>query len=346
MVQVDVFTRLKWDATLSASIILCSKYLQSQSRVGLSANRSFRTFCPVVPQRRVVRTIAATDFSIAGDGYGCWVQQRCCCCSKHPVASSYNLEVALFNPFAWFVRMPSFRSLPQHLPLTMCNVAVCGLCCTVTVVISPLLANIALDGMERLFGCETTDDRTIPPAKRKGKNKGISLIRYADDFVVMAPTRKALEEYVIPKLEEFLATRGLALNEAKTHIMRQEDGFNFLGFNIRRFGNTLLTQPQKEKVKRHLKRIKAMLDGNKQATTGHIIKMLNPVIRGWANDTTLRCSSTSFAEVSELNHSSLEPAMYDGVKDRYPCQQWFVGDVVKRSNNLIPPSITRRKKTP
>jgi RNA-directed DNA polymerase len=150
-------------------------------------------------------------------------------------------------------------------------------------VISPLLANIALDGMERLFGCETPDGRPIPPAKRKGKSKGISLIRYADDFVVVAPTREALETYVIPRLKQFLAERGLALNEAKTRIVHRSEGFNFLGFTIRRFGRTLLTRPQKERVQRHLRSIKRILDANKQVTIEQIVKMLNPVIRGWAN---------------------------------------------------------------
>lgn len=150
-------------------------------------------------------------------------------------------------------------------------------------VISPLLANIALDGVERLFGCETPDGHPIPPAKRKGQNKGISLIRYADDLVVTAPTREVLDEYVLPRLSQFLAERGLSLSEAKTRIVHRDEGFNFLGFNIRRFKGTLLTQPQKEKVQRHLRRVKELLDANKQATVEHVVKTLNPVIRGWAN---------------------------------------------------------------
>jgi RNA-directed DNA polymerase len=70
-------------------------------------------------------------------------------------------------------------------------------------IISPLLANIALDGMERLFGSERPSGRTICPSSRKGHNKGLSLVRYADDFVVTAPSREALEGYVIPRLTEF-----------------------------------------------------------------------------------------------------------------------------------------------
>jgi RNA-directed DNA polymerase len=149
--------------------------------------------------------------------------------------------------------------------------------------ISPLLANIALDGMERLFGCETPEGQPIPPAKRKGISKGISLIRFADDFVVIAPTREVLVEYVTPRLTQFLAERGLTLSEAKTHIVHREEGFNFLGYTVRRFGHTLLTQPQKEKVQRHLRQVKEVLDSNKQAKVEYIVKTLNPIIRGWAN---------------------------------------------------------------
>jgi RNA-directed DNA polymerase len=86
-------------------------------------------------------------------------------------------------------------------------------------VISPLLANIALDGMERLFGSETPEGSPLPPARRKHPNTGISLIRYADDFVVTAPTREVLEAYVQPRITAFLAERGLTLSEAKTRVV-------------------------------------------------------------------------------------------------------------------------------
>jgi len=149
-------------------------------------------------------------------------------------------------------------------------------------IISPLLANVALDGLEREFGCERLDGTSIPPAKRRGLNRSLNLIRYADDFVVTAPSREVLEDYVIPKVEVFLAQRGLTLSEAKTRIVHVDEGFNFLGFEIRRFGGTLLTKPQKEKVLDHLRAIKAYLDGHKQTPVPNVIKDLGPVIRGWA----------------------------------------------------------------
>jgi RNA-directed DNA polymerase len=150
-------------------------------------------------------------------------------------------------------------------------------------VISPLLANIALDGMERLFGSETPDGRRVRPSERKGLNKGISLIRYADDFVVTAPSREILETYVVPRLSQFLAERGLTLSQAKTRIVHREEGFNFLGFTIRYYKGKLLTKPQKGKVHHHLRHLKAILDANKHATIEQIVRKLNPIIWGWAN---------------------------------------------------------------
>jgi len=165
-------------------------------------------------------------------------------------------------------------------------------------VISPLLANIALDGMERLFGCETPDGRYLLPTKRKGPNKGVSLIRYADDFVVTAPRREVLEAHVIPHLTNFLAKRGLTLSEAKTGIVHRDEGFHFLGFTIRRYRRKLLVTPQKEKVQAHLRRLKAILDGNKTATVEHVIGQLNPVIWGWAGYYRASCASATYSTVS------------------------------------------------
>jgi RNA-directed DNA polymerase len=152
-------------------------------------------------------------------------------------------------------------------------------------VISPLLANVALDGMERLFGAEYADGRPRAPSHRRGQDKGIAVIRYADDFVITAPTREVLETYARPRVEGFLRERGLALSEAKTRIVHIREGFDFLGFHIRKFGKQgkALIRPQKEKVLRHLRTMRSYLDAHKQIPAGQVIKELNPVIRGWAN---------------------------------------------------------------
>src|SRR5262249_18430385 len=152
-------------------------------------------------------------------------------------------------------------------------------------VASPLLANVALDGMERLFDAAWSNGRPKSPAFRKGLNKGVTVIRYADDFVATAPTREVLETYVRPRLEHFLQERGLAFSEAKTQIRHIRDGFNFLGFHLRKCGRrkeTLLTVPQKDNVLTHLREIRAYLDAHKQTPAVQVLKVLNPRIRGWA----------------------------------------------------------------
>lgn len=101
--------------------------------------------------------------------------------------------------------------------------------------------------------------------------------------MVTAPTRKVLETYVQPRIAACLTERGRTLSEAKTRIVHITEGFNFLGFQVRRFRRTLLTVPQKEKVHKHLHTIKAYLDTHQQEPAGKVVHDLNPVIRGWAN---------------------------------------------------------------
>ena len=154
-------------------------------------------------------------------------------------------------------------------------------------IISPLLANIALDGLERKFGMESKYGNYRLPSQRIGNNKGISVIRYADDFIISAPSKEILVQYVLPKLTEALRNRGLSLNQAKTHIVHREQGFNFLGFHIRQFSgkkqSICLYKPSKEAIQRVLTKIKDILVHNKQAKQDDIIKILNPIIRGWCN---------------------------------------------------------------
>jgi RNA-directed DNA polymerase len=140
--------------------------------------------------------------------------------------------------------------------------------------------------MERLFDAEHPDGRPQSPVLRKGLNKGVAVIRYADDFVTTAPTREVLETYARPRIEEFLRKRGLTLSEVKTRIIHINEGFNFLGFHIRKFGSRdakLLAVPQKEKVVKHMRTVRSYLDTHKQVPAVQVMRKLNPVIRGWMN---------------------------------------------------------------
>jgi RNA-directed DNA polymerase len=163
-------------------------------------------------------------------------------------------------------------------------------------ILSPLAANVALDGMERLFGCEDRDGNPVKAVTKKGMDKSVVLIRYADDFLVTAPSQKVLEQHVLPKVEAFLAERGLALNQEKTRIVSIDAGFSFLGFTAQKTrGGTLLIRPEKAKLLSHLREVKAYLDANKQAPAGAVVRDLAPVIRGWTLYYRHACSARTFS---------------------------------------------------
>ncbi len=177
--------------------------------------------------------------------------------------------------------------------------------------------------IERLFGAERADGRHVTPCLRRGSNRGINLVRYADDFVVTAPSREVLEAYVLPRLTEFLAGRGLELSEAKTRTVHIDDGFDFLGFNLRHFPNgKLLARPQKEKVALHHRRLSTFFRGNRQMPTAEVIKQLSPVIRGWCNYYRYAVAKRTFAV---LDHH-IWRITYKWAKRRHPRKnrRWVV----------------------
>jgi RNA-directed DNA polymerase len=146
-------------------------------------------------------------------------------------------------------------------------------------VISPVLMNVVLHGMEQAAGVRYITTGSNAGTARPGSPV---LIRYADDALALCHSREQAEQ-VKARLAAWLEPRGLAFNEDKTRIVRlDEDGVNFLGFNARRYRGTLLIKPSKAAVKR----IKARLTAEMKALRGHnaqqVLIRLNPIIRGWS----------------------------------------------------------------
>ena len=155
-------------------------------------------------------------------------------------------------------------------------------------IISPALANCALNGLEKLL--------TEHFPTRKGHK--VNMVRYADDFIITARSKELLENNVIPLLKEFLRKRGLRLSTEKTSIVHIEDGFDFLGQNARRFKDKVtLIRPSAKNVKAFLKKIKKIIKANGHLTQEQLIAILNPIIRGWANYHKHACSKKTFANV-------------------------------------------------
>jgi RNA-directed DNA polymerase len=147
-------------------------------------------------------------------------------------------------------------------------------------VVSPLMMNVALHGLEAAAGVR------YYPDGRKDAGKSVPgspvVVRYADDLVALCVSAEQAQQ-VKDKLAQWLAPRGLAFNEDKTRIVRLEDGFDFLGFSIRRYRNgKLLIKPSKAAVQRIRSRLAAEVRALRGANAEAVINALNPVIRGWA----------------------------------------------------------------
>ena len=110
----------------------------------------------------------------------------------------------------------------------------------------------------------------------------VHLVRYADDFIITGRSKEALEE-IKPLVVDFLQERGLTLSEEKTKITHIDDGFDFLGYNIRKYKGVLLIKPSKKSLKKFMQKIRGIIDSNKGSKQESLIRLLNPVITGWVN---------------------------------------------------------------
>ncbi|WP_260724143.1 group II intron reverse transcriptase/maturase [Dactylosporangium roseum] len=159
-------------------------------------------------------------------------------------------------------------------------------------VISPLLLNVALHGLEGAAGVR------YYPAGRKDAGKVVAdspaLVRYADDLVVCCHSQEQAQQ-VKEQLAAWLAPRGLAFNEDKTTIVALEHGFDFLGFNVRRYRRgKLLIKPSKTAVKRIRERLATEVRALRGANAMAVIARLNPIIRGWSAYYRMVVSSKTF----------------------------------------------------
>lgn len=156
--------------------------------------------------------------------------------------------------------------------------------------ISPTICNMVLDGLEVQIR------KKYHKTKRDGKAyfPKVNFIRYADDFIVTGESRELLEAGVLPIIREFLSERGLELSEEKTVITHIEDGFDFLGCNIRWYKDKLLTKPSKKNYKAIVNKIRGIIKQNPSMKQEDLIRKLNPVIRGWVNFQKYNVSSQAF----------------------------------------------------
>jgi len=214
-------------------------------------------------------------------------------------------------------------------------------------VISPTLLNVTLSGLEQAVKAAT---------KRKDK---INVSIYADDFIITGATKEVLENMVRPVVETFMCERGLTLSKEKTKITHINEGFDFLGMNVRKYNDKLIIKPAKSSIKRFLVDIRKTIKSNATAKTGNLIQQLNLKIRGWSNYYRHVCAKHTFSYVDHNIYQALwrwaarrHPKKSAGwIKDKYyrteRNQHWLFYDKVKdKQGQMANLDLIQASKTP
>ena len=175
--------------------------------------------------------------------------------------------------------------------------------------ISPILANFALDGLEKKLR------ENYPKASDRSRRAKANLIRWADDFIITGSSKELLETEVKPLVEAYLKERGLELSPEKTRITPIETGFDFLGQQIRRYndGKTIV-KPSVKNKKAFLTKVRQVIKGHAQAKASNLIRMLNPIIRGWANYHRHVSSKQTFVKID----NAIFHALWRWARRRHP----------------------------
>ncbi|OBW96607.1 group II intron reverse transcriptase/maturase [Gallibacterium anatis] len=201
-------------------------------------------------------------------------------------------------------------------------------------IISPTLANMTLDGLECLL-----ENHFGKKGSRKIRENKTYLVRYADDFIISGKTKALLEEKVIPLIEGFLAERGLTLSAEKTKVVHIEQGFDFLGWTVRRFKSKILVRPSQKNVKAFYNKVKSTISVMKMAQQKDLIMVLNPMLRGWANYHKSQVASKIFGRMDALVWKALwkwckrrhHNKGIKWIKEKYFCtnatRNWLFGTV-------------------
>jgi len=149
-------------------------------------------------------------------------------------------------------------------------------------IISPILANMTLDGMEEAISSVYHVGKNGEIDKRRYNPHKVNFARYADDFVVTADLEETAKD-IAEVVKEFLKERGLELSEEKTHITHIDDGFDFLGWNFRKYKGKLLIKPSNKSIGKVTRKISDVIKRSKAWKQEDLINALNPIIIGWSN---------------------------------------------------------------
>jgi RNA-directed DNA polymerase len=175
--------------------------------------------------------------------------------------------------------------------------------------ISPTIFNMVLDGMETEIKQAANEIK-----RRDRKNPKINFVRYADDFIVTGDSKETLDTEIRPLIIEFLGKRGLCLSEEKTVITHINDGFDFLGWNVRKYKGKLIIKPARKKTIAFINQVRRTIKNNKAAKQGDLIGLLNPMIKGWAQYHQRICAKETYGWVDH----QIWKCLWQWAKRRHP----------------------------
>jgi RNA-directed DNA polymerase len=188
-------------------------------------------------------------------------------------------------------------------------------------IISPLLANIALHGMEESLGITYIKNYKANESYRIHPTCKIALVRYADDFVVLTETKEQAQS-IYERLRPYLKNRGLELSPEKTKVTHIEEGFDFLGFSIRQYktwqGNKLLIKPSKSSIKKAKEKIRDTFRIMRGQPIRNVIQVLNPIIRGYGQYWKHIVSKRTFSKISNYVFWKI----HKHLKQLHPKKSW------------------------
>ncbi|HJE67552.1 MULTISPECIES: group II intron reverse transcriptase/maturase [Pseudomonas] len=170
-------------------------------------------------------------------------------------------------------------------------------------IISPCLANATLNGLEK----QLKGHLARKLAGTNADTPRVHVVRYADDFIITAATKELLTDEVIPWVEHFLSVRGVSLSEEKTQITHILQGFDFLGWNFRKYvpkspyrRTKLFTKPSKKNISTFYRKVRDIVRSSGALTQEELIGRLNPVLRGWAQYHSQAVAKATFKKLDNL----------------------------------------------
>ncbi len=166
-------------------------------------------------------------------------------------------------------------------------------------IISPILANMTLDGIEKILVDKYHKNKNGTINANHAAKFKVNFVRYADDFIVTAKTEELAKE-IKDLIKNFLRDRGLELSEEKTLITHIDDGFDFLGWNFRKYKGKLLVKPSKKSIKKFTDKVSITIENGKAWAQESLIDSLNPIITGWSNYHHSVVSSKIFGKLDNI----------------------------------------------